>query len=217
MTRDELVTAVSLIPPQCTLTGLREAATACRACPIAHTGQQTVFGEGPPDARLLLVGEQAGDYEDREGRPFVGPAGEVLDEALEAVGIHRPDTYITNVVKHFKWVAKGKRRLHQKPNAREIGACLPWLDTEIDLIKPTVLLALGSTAAQALLGKEVRVTRDRGILLPTTRPATHAAVTIHPSAILRMPTDADRSVAMRALIDDLRRVAAVLDKGKTAK
>jgi DNA polymerase len=175
-------TAAELIPEHYTLPELKAAAAGCRACPLWTTGTQTVF---------------------------VGPAGRLLDQALEEVGIVRTDAYVTNVVKHFKWVAKGQRRLHQKPNAREIGACLPWLDAEIDLIRPLVVVAMGATAAQALLGKEVRVTRDHGRLLPTDR-APYATVTIHPSAILRSQTDEQRHAAMDQFIDDLRTVAALL-------
>jgi DNA polymerase len=203
------------VPKSRTLVTLRKAAATCQACPLAAAATQTVFGEGPQDARVVLVGEQAGDHEDREGRPFVGQAGLVLDRALEAVGIERQSTYITNVVKHFKWVAKGKRRLHQKPNAREIGACLPWLDAEIDLIKPEVIVALGSTAALALVGKDVQVTRDRGKLMDTGR-GVQALVTMHPSAVLRMPTDDYRELALRDLVADLMIVAELL-RGKARR
>lgn len=202
-------TAAPLIPEHPSLRKLQEAAAGCRACPLWEKGTQTVFGEGRPESRLILIGEKPGDYEDKQGHPFVGPAGHVLDRALEAAGIERADAYVTNVVKHFKWVAKGKRRLHQKPNAREIGACLPWLDAEIDLIRPQVLVAMGATAAQALLGKEVRVTRDHGLLLPFPR-ADYATVTIHPSAILRTQTDEQRHAAMDQLVEDLHTVAALL-------
>jgi DNA polymerase len=155
------------------------------------------------------VGEQPGDAEDRRGRPFVGPAGRILDQALEAAGIPRREAYVTNVVKHFKWVPKGRLRLHQKPNAREIGACLPWPDAEIDPIRPQVLVALGATAAQGLFGRGVRVTADRGRFLPSDR-AEYATVTVHPSAILRAPSEAERHSAMQGLIEDLERVAGVL-------
>lgn len=200
------------LPEVRTYPALREAAAACRACPIGALATQTVFGEGPTDARVMLVGEQAGDHEDKEGRPFVGQAGRMLDRALEAAGIDRATTYVTNVVKHFKWTAKGKRRLHQKPNAREIGACMPWLEAEIEVIRPEVIVALGSTAATALLGKEVRVTRDHGQLLETRR-ARHALVTMHPSSILRMPTEEYRELALRDLVADLGKVAEALKRG----
>lgn len=204
-------TAAALVPDHLSLSALKEAAAGCRACPLWERGTQTVFGDGRRRARLILVGEQPGDSEDRQGLPFVGPAGRVLDQALEMAGIERNEAYVTNVVKHFKWIAKGKRRLHQKPNAREIGACLPWLDAEIDLIRPRVLVAMGATAAQALLGGEVRVTRDHGRLLPF-RNAVQATVTIHPSAILRSPTDAQRQASMDVFVDDLRIVAKLLQE-----
>jgi len=205
-------TAAPLIPPKpLTLEKLRTAAAGCRACPLWERGTQTVFGEGLAGARLMLVGMQPGDAEDREGRPFVGPAGRVLDKALESAGIDRDDAYVTNAVKHFKWVAKGKLRLHQKPNAKEIDACLPWLDAEIDLIRPEVIVAMGATAAQALAGSDVRVTRDRGRLLPG-RYGRHMTVTVHPSSILRVPSDEDRHRAMNAFIADLKKVAAAMKK-----
>ncbi len=203
-------TAAALIPERPTLKNLRHAATGCRACPLWERATQTVFGEGRLTARLFLIGEQPGDSEDRQGRPFVGPAGQLLDRALEDAGIPRADAYVTNVVKHFKWIPVGKRRLHQKPNAREIGACLPWLDAEIELIRPRILVAMGATAAQALLGKEVRVTRDHGRFLPTPR-APYATVTVHPSSILRAPSEEDRHRAMAGFVEDLRIVARLLN------
>ncbi len=202
-------TARPLIPPTPTLPALREAAACCRACPIGERATQVVFGEGLPQARMLFVGEQPGDKEDKEGRPFVGPAGRMFDRALVAAGIAREETYVTNVVKHFKWVAKGRMRLHQKPNAREIGACLPWLEAEIELIKPRVLVALGSTAAAALLGKDVRVTRDHGQLVPSTL-APLATMTIHPSSILRIPLEDAREFALAGLVEDLKAAARAL-------
>lgn len=205
----EQQTAAVLVPEHPTLTALKAAAADCRACPLWERGTQTVFGEGRRDARLVLVGEQPGDAEDRQGLPFVGPAGRVLDEALALAGIERKEAYVTNAVKHFKWIPKGKRRLHQKPNAREIGACLPWLDAEIDLIRPRVVVALGATAAQALLGSQVRVTRDHGRLLPL-RENLQAAVTIHPSAVLRSRTDEQRRAQMAGFVDDLLLVAELL-------
>jgi uracil-DNA glycosylase len=209
--RGKFPTAAPLIPEHATLEELKQAAAGCQACPLWMTGTQTVFGDGLVTSRLILVGEQPGDQEDKQGLPFVGPAGRVLDQALELAGIDRADAYVTNVVKHFKWIAQGKRRLHQKPNAREIGACLPWLDAEIDLIKPHVVVALGSTAAQGIFGKQVLVTRDHGRLLPFDR-APYALVTIHPSAVLRMPTDDDRHAAMVGFVEDLRVVAEALKK-----
>lgn len=206
---NDAITAAPLIPAKRTLQALKEAAAGCRACPLWKTGTQTVFGEGLLSSRLILVGEQPGDYEDRQGRPFVGPAGRILDQALEAAGIDRRDAYVTNAVKHFKWIPKGRLRLHQKPNAREIGACMPWLDAEIDLIRPEVLVAMGATAAQALLGRQVRVTRDHGRFLPSNL-APRAVVTIHPSAILRAETDEQRHLAMNGFIEDLRVIARAL-------
>ena len=155
-------TAAPLVPPRPSLPSLREAAAGCRACPLWRTGEQTVFGEGRAGARAMLVGEQPGDREDVEGRPFVGPAGRLLDEALEEAGIDRSLAYVTNVVKHFKWTPRGKRRIHQKPNWGEIAACRPWLDAELAVVRPAVLVCLGATAAQALLGRQFRVTRQRG-------------------------------------------------------
>jgi uracil-DNA glycosylase len=208
-------TAAAIVPRNSTLKSLRDVAAGCQACPLWERGTQTVFGEGLPEARLILVGEQPGDQEDKQGRPFVGPAGRMLDVALERAGIDRQLAYVTNVVKHFKWVAKGKRRLHQKPNAREIGACLPWLEAEIEVIKPDVLVAMGSTAAQALFGKSVLVTKDHGRLLETKR-APAATVTIHPSAILRSPTEEARQLVLDGLVEDLRKVAELLS-GKKAR
>jgi uracil-DNA glycosylase len=210
--RGVLTTAEPLVPKGATtLEELKQAAAGCQACPLWMSGTQTVFGDGLITSRLILVGEQPGDQEDKQGLPFVGPAGRVLDQALEMAGIERSEAYVTNAVKHFKWLAQGKRRLHQKPNSKEIGACLPWLDAEIELIRPHVLVVMGSTAAQALLGKEVLVTRDHGKLLPYDK-APYAVVTVHPSSILRMPTDEDRHAAMERFVDDLRVVAEVLKK-----
>src|SRR6267378_1198549 len=173
--------------PERTLDRLREAAAGCQACDLYRTGTQTVFGEGPPRADVMFVGEQPGDYEDREGHPFVGPAGRVLDEALQEVGIDRQRVYVTNAVKHFKWKPQGKRRLHQKPNAAEINACRPWLDAEIAAVKPHLLVLLGATAAQALLGRDFRVSLQRGQLIE--RPGMPLMMaTVHPSSILRAPT-----------------------------
>ena len=202
-------TAAPLIPPKPTLGSLRAAAATCRACPLWKTGTQTVFGEGLKRARVVFVGEQPGDIEDQEGRPFVGPAGRVLDSALEAAGINRKDAYVTNAVKHFKWVAKGKRRLHQKPNTREIAACIPWLEAELAVVRPEVIVALGATAAQALFGKHIRVTRDRGAFIDSTL-APRATVTVHPSSILRSRTDDERRAAMEAFVKDLKHIAKAL-------
>jgi uracil-DNA glycosylase len=201
--------AAALLPARLSLAGLREAARDCKACPLWRTGTQTVFGEGLKRARLFLVGEQPGDREDLAGRPFVGPAGRLLDEALAEAGIDRADAYVTNVVKHFKWEPRGKRRIHQKPNWSEIAACRPWLDGELAVVRPEVLVCLGATAAQALLGREVRVTRDRGRLLETEL-APAALATVHPSSILRAPDEHSRRRERALFVDDLRAVAEVL-------
>jgi len=185
---------------------LRRDAADCQACPLWQTGTQTVFGEGAASAQVVFVGEQPGDQEDKQGRPFVGPAGRVLDEALEGAGIDRRHVYITNAVKHFKWKPQGKRRLHQKPNAAEINACRPWLDAEIARLKPELLVLLGATAAQALLGRDFRVTLQRGQFIE--RPGLPLMVaTVHPSSILRAPDDETRELEMRAFVQDLTRVA----------
>jgi len=198
--------AANLIPERPTLPRLREAAAGCRACPLWKTGTQTVFGAGRRSAEVMLVGEQPGDREDRDGRPFVGPAGRVLDRALEDAGIPRKDAYVTNVVKHFKWIPKGKRRIHQRPNAEEIAACRPWLESELALVRPKVLVALGATAAKAVLGPGFRVTRDRGELVETDL-APRATGTVHPSSILRIDDDDERRAARDEFTDDLREVA----------
>ena len=191
------------------LQALREEAAGCRACPLWETGTQTVFGEGSARATVMLVGEQPGDQEDLAGRPFVGPAGRLLDEALETAGIDRASAYVTNVVKHFKWEARGKRRIHAKPAWSEIAACRPWLDGELQAVRPTVLVCLGATAAQALLGRQFRVTKQRGTWIESDL-AEHVTATIHPSAILRQRTDEDRHRELDAFIADLRLVATVL-------
>jgi uracil-DNA glycosylase len=197
--------------PETTLDDLAELATGCRACDLGARATQTVFGEGNRDARVVLIGEQPGDVEDREGRPFVGPAGRVLDEALEAAEIDRRATYVTNAVKHFKWVPRGKLRLHQTPSATEISACRPWLEAELDRIDPEITVAMGATAAKALLGPSVRVTRQRGQWLDWTRRG-QITVTVHPSSILRAGNDQRRS-AMEALVADLRVVAGAMAAG----
>jgi uracil-DNA glycosylase family protein len=202
-------TAAALLPARLSLAGLREAARDCTACPLWRTGTQTVFGEGLKRARLFLVGEQPGDREDLAGRPFVGPAGRLLDEALAEAGIDRADAFVTNVVKHFKWEPRGKRRIHQKPNWSEIAACRPWLDGELAVVQPDVLVCLGATAAQALLGREVRVTRDRGRLLETEL-APAALATVHPSSILRAPDEDSRRRERALFVDDLRVAAKEL-------
>jgi uracil-DNA glycosylase len=203
------MSASAYLPDHRSLRSLREAAAGCRGCPLYERGTQTVFGDGPRTAPLMLVGEQPGNEEDREGRAFVGPAGKLLDRALSQAGIARDEAYVTNVVKHFKWVARGSRRLHQKPNAREIGACLPWLEAELDLIRPKILVCLGATAAQALLGRSFRVTAQRGEFVKSEL-AEWVTATVHPSSILRARTHEEREQGLEGLVADLTKVADVL-------
>ena len=207
--RSAFGTAARLVPEHPTLAKLRAAAAPCRACPIGERGTQTVFGEGASHAKVVLVGEQPGNDEDLAGKPFVGPAGKLLDKALAAAGIDRRQTYVTNVVKHFKWVAQGKRRIHQKPTAREIAACRPWLDAEIAVLRPSVIVCLGATAAQAVIGRQFRVSRQRGEFVRSPL-APHVTATIHPSAILRAPDEDSRHEEMERFVDDLRKVARVI-------
>jgi DNA polymerase len=198
---------VTATPPEdATLAELREAAAGCRACELWRLGTQTVFGEGGDRARLVLIGEQPGDREDIEGRPFVGPAGRLLDEALEEAGIDRAEVYLTNAVKHFRWTPRGKRRIHERPDRAHVAACLPWLRAEVAALRPALLVCLGATAAQALLGEGFRVLRDRGTFHPTALGVT-AMATVHPSAILRARDDA-RSAARADFVADLRAAAA---------
>jgi uracil-DNA glycosylase family protein len=198
--------AAEYLPATRSLTALREAAAGCRACPLWRTGTQTVFGEGAKASDVMLVGEQPGDKEDQAGRPFVGPAGRLLDEALAEAGIDRSRAYVTNVVKHFKWQARGKRRIHAKPSWTEMMACKPWLDAELDAVKPDVLVCMGATASQALLGKQFRVTKERGRPLESDL-APHVLATIHPSAVLRAD---DRDAEFAGLVNDLKVVASLL-------
>lgn len=204
-----VATAEPLVPPRPSLTSLRSAAADCQACPLWKTGTQTVFGEGLKKADVMLVGEQPGDKEDLEGRPFVGPAGKLLDKALDEAGIARDNAYVTNVVKHFKWEARGKRRIHKKPNMAEITACKPWLEAELDVVKPKAVVCLGSTAAQALLGRDFKVSRQRGELVDSDM-APLVTATVHPSSILRAPDEAAREQGMREFTADLAKVAAEL-------
>ena len=202
--------APARVPAKASLAALKEAAAGCRACPLWQRGTQTVFGEGQRRALAMFVGEQPGNEEDLAGRPFVGPAGKLLDRALAEAGIDRGRVYVTNVVKHFKWEPRGKRRIHAKPNASEIGACRPWLEAELELIKPEVLVCLGATASQALLGRQFRVSVDRGRVVPSLL-APHAVATVHPSAILRAPDDQARRTEMKRFVADLKKVAALLE------
>lgn len=206
----ETHSAAEFLPERRSLAALRTAAAGCRGCPLWRDATQTVFGEGRRRARLMLVGEMPGDREDQAGKPFVGPAGRLLDDALQRAGIERDDTYVTNVVKHFKWEPRGRRRLHKTPNRREIGACLPWLDAEIELIEPEVLVCLGATAAKALLGKHFKVSQQRGELI-ASELAAHVTATIHPSAILRLRPDADRGRELDRFIADLQVARTLLD------
>jgi DNA polymerase len=213
MTEDDRLTgstgtAADLIPPHPTLASLRAAAATCTACPLYENATQTVFGEGPAHAVVMLVGEQPGDQEDLAGHPFVGPAGKLLDRCLEAAGVDRGRAYVTNTVKHFKWTPRGKRRLHGKPNSREIRACKPWVEAEIAQVKPKVLVCLGATAAQALLGADFRVTRDRGRFMQSAL-APYVLATVHPSALLRAPPER-REEEIALFVADLRKVAEVL-------
>jgi DNA polymerase len=204
-------TAAPLIPPEPTIPKLREAAMTCRACELWKRGTQTVFGEGRSQARVMLVGEQPGDQEDIQGRPFVGPAGKILDKALEEAGINRDEVYVTNAVKHFKWEPRGKRRIHKKPNSMEITACKPWIEAEIDVIKPDVIVCLGATAAQALLGREFRVSTQRGTWVSSPL-AAFVMATVHPSSLLRAPDEVTRRLETKRFIQDLKLVREALEK-----
>ncbi len=205
-------TAAPLIPPKPTLPKLQAAAAGCRACDLWERGTQTVFGEGKSKARIVFVGEQPGDKEDLAGRPFVGPAGALLDRCLAEAGIDRSLVYVTNVVKHFKWepAETGKRRIHAKPNQKEIKACRPWLDAELSVLRPVAIVCMGATAAQALLGKGFRVTKQRGEWITDSPLAPKVMGTLHPSAILRAPDDETRRAETERFIDELRKVAQAL-------
>jgi uracil-DNA glycosylase len=204
-----LSTAAPLIPPNPTLPKLRAAAAGCRACELWKRGTQTVFGEGSSEAKVMFVGEQPGDREDLAGRPFVGPAGWLLDKCMAEAGIDRTQVYVTNVVKHFKWEPRGKRRIHKKPNSLEIAACRPWLDAEVEQVKPQVIVCLGATAAQALLGRTFKVTQHRGEMLKSEL-APFVTATVHPSSILRAPDEEARREQTQLLVEDLKKVADVL-------
>ena len=202
-----------LLPPDATLQTARLAAFGCRACELWEQATQTVFGEGRARARLALVGEQPGDQEDRAGEPFVGPAGRILDQALATAGIDRESVFLTNVVKHFRWRPSGKRRLHERPNASHVKACRPWLDLELEIVRPHVVVALGATAAQAIIDPGFKVTTDRGVILePVTRNGPKLLATIHPSAVLRVRSSEERAESLRLLAGDLA-TAATAAKG----
>ena len=207
--------AADFLPTRHDLKSLSAAARRCQGCPLYAHATQTVFGEGKSSARLILVGEQPGDREDIEGRPFVGPAGLLLDRCLEEAGIDRNEAYVTNAVKHFKWEPRGKRRIHKKPTAREIAACRPWLDAEIEAVEPKLLVCLGATAAQALLGSSFRVTQQRGKIL--TMPGLPPLLaTVHPSSILRAPDEESRRKAHADFVADLREAAAFIRRHRAA-
>src|SRR5438552_8148006 len=201
--------AGALIPNKGSLDELRAAAAECEACPLYKNATQTVFGEGPEGAAVMFVGEQPGDSEDLAGHPFVGGAGKLLDRCLQAAGVDRGQAYVTNAVKHFKWVPRGTRRIHSKPGSMEIAACFPWLEAEIAAVKPRIIVALGATAAQALFGKAFRVTRDRGRLIPS-RWAPYALATVHPSSMLRAPDEETRHRETQRFVEDLKKLADVL-------
>jgi DNA polymerase len=205
----EPMTAEPFLPERRTLKTLREAARTCRGCPLWRNATQTVFGEGPAHAQVVMIGEKPGDREDIEGHPFVGPAGRLLDQALAGAGIDRGIVYVTNAVKHFKWEPAGKRRLHKKPSAREIAACRPWLEAELELLRPEIVVALGATAAQDLMGPKFRVTHDRGKVFRDVPWASYFVATIHPSAILRGDPE-EREEALKAFVADLKVVAKLL-------
>jgi uracil-DNA glycosylase family protein len=196
------------IPAIASLGELRAAARSCKLCDLWKNATQTVFGEGLPRAQIMMVGEQPGNQEDIQGRPFVGPAGKLLDEALDAAGIDRKKVYVTNAVKHFKWEPRGKRRIHKKPSAAEMLACRPWLDAEIAALKPRAIVCLGATAAQSLLGRDFLVTKRRGEMIPSAL-APFVMATVHPSSILRIPDDDDRHQEMKRFVTDLKKITSI--------
>jgi DNA polymerase len=216
MPKHQLQTAAPLIPSDPTIPKLRTAAAHCRACELWKRGTQTVFGEGGgTKPRVIFVGEQPGDQEDIQGRPFVGPAGKLLDRALAEAGIDRKEVYVTNAVKHFKWEPRGKRRIHKKPNSLEIAACKPWIEAEIDVIKPDVVVCLGATAAQALLGREFKVSTQRGVWI-SSQLAPFVMATVHPSSLLRAPDDETCRRETERFIDELKLIHKVLKKQHAA-
>jgi len=198
------------LPPRASLKKLQELAADCKACDLWKNATQTVFGEGKTSSTVMFIGEQPGNSEDLEGRPFVGPAGALLDKALDEAGIDRTKVYVTNVVKHFKWEPRGKRRIHKKPNAAEINACRPWLEAEVRAIKPRAIVCLGSTAAQAVIGPKFRVSVQRAQFVESTL-APLVTATVHPSSILRAPTDEARHREMKRFIDDLKKIRAAIE------
>jgi uracil-DNA glycosylase len=202
--------AAEFLPSRLSYQALSKSAQACEGCDLFRDATQTVFGEGPTDAQIVIVGEQPGDQEDRQGHPFVGPAGRLLDESLEVAGIDRSLVYVTNAVKHFKFTQQGKRRLHKKPGSRELSACRPWIEAELKLIEPTVVLCLGATAAQSLMGKEFRITRQRGIWQQTPW-CDYTLATYHPAALLRAPKPSQREAMREAFLTDLQTVRKRLD------
>jgi len=216
MSKRQQQTAAPLIPPNPSIEKLRAAAANCRACDLWKTGTQTVFGEGGgAKPRVMFVGEQPGDQEDIQGRPFVGPAGKILDKALAEAGIDRKEVYVTNAVKHFKWEPRGKRRIHKKPNSMEIAACKPWLEAEIQVLQPDVIVCLGATAAQALLGRQFKVSTQRGVWVPSPF-APFVMATVHPSSLLRAPDDETRRREMQRFIADLKLVHKTIETHKVA-
>jgi uracil-DNA glycosylase family protein len=199
------------VPDTSSLTEVREAARKCTACHLYKRATQTVFGEGPKRAPIMLVGEQPGDYEDVAGKPFVGPAGKILDRALAEAGINRDEVYVTNAVKHFKWEPRGKRRIHKKPNSREMAACRPWMDAEMRLVKPKMVICLGSTAGQAFFGPSFRVTRERGKVL-SSKLAPKVVATVHPSSLLRQPDEVSRDREYAHFVVDLKKALKAADE-----
>lgn len=216
MARVQGDTAAGFIPSKASLTQLKEISKGCTACHLYKLGTQTVFGAGAKHARVVFVGEQPGNDEDLQGEPFVGPAGKLLDKALASAGIDRDETYVTNIVKHFKWEPRGKRRIHKKPNALEIAACKPWFEAEVARLKPDVVVCLGATSAQAILGRSFKVTQQRGKVITGSAYAPTIIATVHPSSILRAPDDETRHEEMRKFIDDLKVVARFIHKQRRA-
>lgn len=216
MPAPKAVSAAPFVPMTHEIPELAHAAQSCQGCELYRHATQAVFGEGPATARVMMVGEQPGDMEDRQGKPFVGPAGRLLDKALEEAGIDRNDVYVTNAVKHFKFVERGKKRLHQKPRISEVTACRPWLEAEVSAVHPDVIVCLGATAAQSILGPKFRLTRERGAFLPHAW-AAFVTATVHPSAILRAPDSERRHEEFRLFVEDLKAVRAKLDELASAR